>query len=136
MKNLFVYGTLMFDEVWQQLTVKKYHRTRAFLPHFQRVTIKNETYPAVFRSIKSTTDGVLIHNISGNDIRQLDRFEGKYYKRCSVTVYTHDNKTFPAEVYVIKNRFRKLLTSKEWQPEEFNNKHIDRFLSSYKNFHS
>ena len=135
MKNLFVYGTLMFDEVWQKLTTNEYTRTPAVLTHFQRVTVRNETYPAIFRSIKSHTNGILIHHVSGADIKLLDRFEGNYYRRIQVVVDSN-NKKYLADVYVIKNRFRKILTGMEWFPEEFSHKHIDSFLSRYKNFHS
>lgn len=135
MKDLFVYGTLMFDEVWQRLIRNKYKRTPAILPHFQRLAIKNETYPAIIRAMNSNTHGILVHHVSCSDIKLLDRFEGKYYRRIPVIVNA-TNKKYPADVYVINNRFRKILTDREWLPEKFSKQHIDRFLSRYKNFHS
>ena len=47
MKNTFVYGSLMFDAVWDALIKNRYRKVAARLDGYTRVCIRGEVYPAL-----------------------------------------------------------------------------------------
>ncbi|WP_455198477.1 gamma-glutamylcyclotransferase family protein [Kaarinaea lacus] len=133
MKNLFVYGTLMFDEVWQQLIANHYHKIDAELADFIRLKVKNEDYPGITPSAGNRISGKLILNVSHEDVKQLDLFEGEYYKRDSVIVFSGGT-SYPAETYVFRRRYQSLLSSEEWEVDAFKKSGLSSFLSRYDYF--
>ncbi|WP_455218423.1 gamma-glutamylcyclotransferase family protein [Kaarinaea lacus] len=130
MKNLFVYGTLMFDEVWQQLVSSHYHKIDAELADYIRLKVINEDYPGIIPSAGTRIPGKLILDVSNEDIKQLDLFEGEYYRRDSVIVFSGST-SHPAETYVFKERFQSLLSNEEWEVDAFKNSGLPSFLSRY-----
>ncbi|MGD8526667.1 MAG: gamma-glutamylcyclotransferase [Thioalkalispiraceae bacterium] len=134
MKHLFVYGSLMFDEVWSRLVTRQYQRRPATLRGYKRLKIKHQVYPGIVKSPGNQVNGMLVLNLCQADIRRLDKFEGRYYRRKTQTVSVNAHKHYRAQVYVIKPRYRKLLSTDNWQADEFRNHDIQLFLSRYKNF--
>lgn len=134
MKNLFVYGSLMYAPVWQRLITQRYLNRNACLHGYQRYLVKHETYPGIIPTGKGKVEGRLVMNLRSRDIRKLDRFEGDYYRRMPLTVSTTKGARFRAEAYVIKPRYYKLLSNQHWDACEFETNQIQIFLSRYKNF--
>ena len=134
MKNIFVYGTLMFDEVWQQLTPNRYSKIDADLADYIRLTVKGEHYPGIIPSEGNRVSGELILNVSTEDIKQLDIFEGEYYRREQVTILSGES-PYSAETYVFRKRYQSLLSDDEWEAETFKNCGLSSFLASYDNFY-
>ena len=135
MHNLFIYGTLMFDDVWQRLIKKQYQTQSATLKGFRRFSIKNQTYPGIVKSRHHKVEGLLVMNLSSRDLRKLDYFEGRYYKRTRVSVNTSSTGKKRAYTYIMKNRFRKLLENKDWDVDDFVKNRMNEFISSYRHFH-
>ena len=133
MKNIFVYGTLMFDEVWQQLIPNRYSKIDAELEDYIRLKVREENYPGIIPSGGSKVTGELIFNVSKEDIKQLDIFEGEYYQRDQVTVISGTT-TFQAETYVFRKRYHSLLSNEVWEVETFKKSGLSSFLASYKHF--
>lgn len=130
MRNIFVYGTLMFDVVWQQLSSGHYQKMDAELADFIRLKVRGEEYPGIIPSIANRVAGQLILNVTPDDIQQLDVFEGKYYKRELVKV-TSANREYPAETYVFRKKYQSLLSMEEWDADIFKNHGLSSFLSRY-----
>ena len=131
MDKLFVYGSLMYEEVWGHLVKGKFDRVQAELEGFKRVNITGETYPAIRKEKGSKVEGILIAGLNSNHFRLLDKFEGKLYKRETVTVLIQLQRECKCEVYLFKNKYRHLLSNSDWCPRNFHEKHLRRFLSSY-----
>ena len=127
MKNVFVYGTLMFDEVLKHLLKANYRKINASLKGYKRGRIVGEVYPGIKSSLKNTVQGVLIFKLSDRDINILDKFESDYYKRTSVNVRGEDGKDYSAEVYLIRNKYRNRLLAADWDSEEFRKKYLTSF---------
>jgi gamma-glutamylcyclotransferase (GGCT)/AIG2-like uncharacterized protein YtfP len=97
--NLFVYGSLRDSHIFQ--SVSGYAFTRrpsrldgktlfaelAFLPHFRRVSPDNVYYYAV-PSETTRIEGLLIHDVPLAAMAEVDRYEGKRYRRETVRVHT------------------------------------------------
>ena len=133
MRHLFVYGSLMFDEVWGRLVKTRYEKLTTELHGYRRLKVKGDFYPGLVKSGNAITAGVLILNVKQQDISTLDRFEGEYYKRVSVEIVAKDNE-YRAEVYLFKNKFKHLLTNTEWDVHSFREKNIQLFLARYRGF--
>jgi len=134
-QNVFTYGSLMFDQVWNRVVGGSYQKYSARLYGFERRKIKGETYPAIIEAtVKDWVDGQLYKNVSETDIDNLDRFEGEYYIRQLTQCNLPDGSGEPAVVYVFRQRYRSLLDSADWNPDWFANFGIHTFLSGYKGF--
>lgn len=133
MKNLFIYGTLMFDDVWRQLTKNQYRKINAVLPEFIRLRVKNEDYPGIIPCTENTVSGELLFQVSASDIQLLDNFEGEQYRREQVKVIS-DETEYYAETYIFRNRFKSLLSDEEWDIDTFKDSGLSSFLLRYSYF--
>jgi len=133
MKNTFVYGSLMFDAVWDVLIKNRYRRTAARLDGYARVCVRGEVYPALVEDEGGAVDGVLVSGVSASDIGVLDRFEGSSYSRVPVTVTTSQGDC-NADTYLFSGEARLLMTGSEWNVEEFRETGIKVFLAGYRGF--
>ena len=133
MKHLFVYGSLMFEPVWKKLVKPSNTKQCAVLCAYQALVVRGETYPGLVANAESETQGVLVLNVNDRDLQRLDRFEGKYYQRISVTVKSH-GKNYPAQVYIFKQRYKFLLSSKLWDAGKFKKHGLKLFLRRYGGF--
>lgn len=133
MRNIFVYGSLMFDDVWHRLTANRYRKVDAELEGYIRLKVKGEDYPGIIPSADNRVSGEVIFNVSADDIKQLDVFEGEYYYRETVKVLSGST-AYQAETYVFRKKYQSLLSNEEWQIEGFRNSGLSSFLSRYKHF--
>jgi len=133
--NLFTYGSLMFEPIWSKLVSGHYRASPAILTNFVRRCIKGDSYPIIFKGSPSdTVEGVLYRNITAEDLTRLDAFEGDYYTREAVTLQLPDGCAFPAQTYVLKDRYRHLADEQEWDPVRFATTDIHLFLAKYEGF--
>lgn len=131
MKNVFVYGSLMFDEVWARLLKGHYSKMHASLDGYKRVSISGEVYPGLRRLRGCKAEGILVFGLRDVDIKILDKFEGKYYTRKSVSVSVADNNHYASEVYVIRDKYKYMLSKSDWLPARFRTRHLNQFLRTY-----
>jgi gamma-glutamylcyclotransferase (GGCT)/AIG2-like uncharacterized protein YtfP len=129
-KNIFVYGSLMFEEVWQRLIQNQYNKIDAQLSGFIRLKVKGEQYPGIMPSSDKQVTGKLYLDVCSSDIEQLDIFEGEFYQRSQVIVKS-DDVAYPADTYIFKHKYQTLLSGKEWDTELFREKGLQKFLEKY-----
>ncbi|BDD87476.1 gamma-glutamylcyclotransferase family protein [Desulfofustis limnaeus] len=133
--HLFTYGSLMFPAVWQRVAHETYHRRRAVLPGYFRRAVKGATYPVVYpATTTSEVEGVLYYQVTDDDLKRLDRFEGDYYQRRSESVRLSDGQLINAEVYVLKEEFRFIASDHDWDQKRFEQEGLSSFLSDYLGF--
>ena len=134
MTHIFTYGSLMFEQVWNEVVRGDYQSCPGTVSGFVRLTIQNEHYPAMLPGpVNSTVEGVLYLDINSEDIARLDEFEGSIYDRRGVQVMT-DNDIYAAEVYILNDRYLNLVSDQEWDPRDFEDRGIYQFLGSYFGF--
>jgi gamma-glutamylcyclotransferase (GGCT)/AIG2-like uncharacterized protein YtfP len=121
----------MFEAVWQQILKGKYRKIDAHLNEFWRVKIHGEVYPGLVKLAGEQVEGVLVFGLSKRDIKLLDDFEGRYYKRTAVNVTADDGNQYAAVVYLIREKYNYLLTKKCWDFEKFRDRHLQQFLRTY-----
>ncbi len=97
--NLFIYGSLRDAKIFQsvsgysftqkpaKLDEETLYAEPAFLSGYRKVTPDNVYYYAV-SSKTSRIEGLLVHGISEAAMAEIDFYEGKRYKRDTVSVHT------------------------------------------------
>jgi gamma-glutamylcyclotransferase (GGCT)/AIG2-like uncharacterized protein YtfP len=123
----------MFTEVWERLVDQQCRKMDAILYEYKRLAVKGEVYPGLVECVGGSVSGKLYMGVMPTYLKQLDVFEGEYYKRVCVDVDTCAG-VHSAEVYVFRRKYRTLLSSKEWDQLGFAEKGIKRFISSYAGF--
>lgn len=133
--NLFVYGTLMYEQVWRKLITGEFERRDAHLSGYRRLKIKDEDYPGLVRGI-GTVHGVVWLALDDQALKRIDDFEASFYRRISGVVVDDAGVEILAEFFVIKESDRSILEEAEWDPLEFERHRLSHFLSSYAGFKS
>ena len=127
-KNVFTYGSLMFDEVWRRVVRGNYRRADASLADHERRAVRGETYPGLIAAPGASVAGVVHLDVDAADLARLDEFEGAPYERRSVMLDV-SGQPVPAEVYVFRDPAR--LEPAPWDVGLFERAGIHEFLSNY-----
>lgn len=119
MDNLFTYGSLMCEDIMAKVAGCQADRRQATLKGYFRARIRGEEYPGIIARPDTEVEGVLYHDLPAEAIDRLDTFEGKLYARQAVTVITAEGDPCSAMAYVVKPRYRHLLTGEAWSFAHF-----------------
>lgn len=88
--NVFVYGTLMFEECFRGVTNYDgpLDAMPACLTEFERRSVPHGCYPAIIHKEGGEVNGILIKDLPAEVLAYLDRYEGEgsLYLRKQVTV--------------------------------------------------
>lgn len=134
MRNLFAYGTLMCEDIMQQVAGCLPAPVSATLAGYRRRAVRDEQYPGVVACPESCVQGVLYRRVPGFAWPRLDGFEGDMYLRRRVRVALADGAVLPAETYVVRPRFVARLAPDEWSLAEFLRSGKASFCSHYKGY--
>ena len=132
MSNLFVYGTLMADEVLLALLARTPKRQPATLRGYVRGTVKGEAFPAILPSPEARlghkVEGLLLQDLTARELRVLDFYEDDGYDRLEVTVLVNDELR-PAMVYLWPAARRSEIDlDRPWSLQTFCDTELDSFL--------
>jgi Gamma-glutamyl cyclotransferase, AIG2-like len=124
----------MFDAVWLAVVCGQYKHHRAVLTGYSRHSVRGELYPALVSSNKpgAFVEGRLYRDVSPDDLRRLDAFEGGEYRRidCEVTTFAATSlDVLSAQVYLFLKP--ELLLPQDWDVAQFAVTGIEPFLASY-----
>lgn len=133
--NLFVYGSLMFPEIWESLVRSVYQSAPATLLGYKRTRIVGDCYPVIRPATHGDFVTGQIHwRVSDADLRRLDQFEGKLYRRRRVQVHALPMRRTPVQAiaYVLHDRYRHLASAQPWNGETARQACRLRFLENVK----
>lgn len=128
-KNVFTYGSLMFEPVWERVVRGKYQCTPAWLNGHVRREIAGELYPGVVRKEGSRVRGLVWLGVEQTDLALLDSFEGVDYDRVEVSLESDVGMNMPAQTYLWKHPER--LTDKPWDVKQFAETGLPLFIKQY-----
>ena len=133
--HLFVYGSLMFEEVWSRLVRRSYVKREARLHGFCRRKVREDVYPVILRSQDSDwVDGIVYLNVLADDFARLDFFEGDFYERRNESVVVEGSEKVTAAVYALKEDFCHMAEDASWDPDWFAREGLAMFLGGYRGF--
>lgn len=132
--NVFVYGSLLADDVVRALLGRLPPSSPALLPHHQRFSIKGRVYPAIIPVEDKKVAGKVLLGITPPELHILDEFEDVEYERATVDVIMKDgSEKLEAYTYVWVNKTDPNLHG-EWDFEEWKVLHMEDFLKMTKGF--
>ncbi|MBT4288169.1 MAG: gamma-glutamylcyclotransferase [Deltaproteobacteria bacterium] len=133
-KNIFTYGPLMFPMVWDQVVKGSYNLSPAVLSEHICYQIKGADYPVMIPKLLHNVKGMVYFNVAQDDIKRLDKFEGEYYFRLSVTATQYDKEQVMVDTYILKPEYYSVMEEKRWDVKQFQIEGLDRFMKSYFGF--
>ena len=114
MSNLFVYGTLLSNKIWKSIVNREYSSDSAVLKVYARKKVKGKNYPGLIEQDGSVVEGKIYYDISEEDFRKLDAYEGEEYARTKVSVQLSSGKSIESFTYLFKKEYFGKLTKSEW----------------------
>jgi gamma-glutamylcyclotransferase (GGCT)/AIG2-like uncharacterized protein YtfP len=136
MGNLFVYGTLMCDDIMEEVSGFRPPSVPGTLKGYSRWSVKSEKYPAVMPDENGSVEGVVYLNVPNSAWDRLDRFEGEMYARQIVEVQLNDGASLRAQTYVVKPNFLDHLDQTDWDFADFLRNGKASFQRHYKGYQS
>lgn len=131
---LFAYGTLQFPDIMAAVTGRERTGKWAVLDGYARFGIRDEPFPGIVPSEPHRVEGVLYTGVTPAERRRVDIFEGDPYHRETVTVRLPEDGTWmEAITYVIRPRWRTVLSPSGWDPEEFARRWHDTYVERITN---
>jgi len=125
--NLFSYGSLEFAEVMRAVTGRSFAHEPARLFGWRRVRFRGRPYPGIEPCARATVAGTLWRGIDAASAARLDAFEGAAYARVQLPVRA-GGADRAADVYVVCEDSRPLLSDEPWDKAAFARESLARFL--------
>src|SRR3974377_1337130 len=97
--DLFAYGTLMSEDILRAATGSRFPAAPGVLRGFRRNRIRGEVYPGIIPRPEERAAGIVYSNLTEDDWRRLDLFEGEMYVRSAVIVQMGDGTVRQAQTY-------------------------------------
>ncbi|KAI5070212.1 hypothetical protein GOP47_0014555 [Adiantum capillus-veneris] len=127
--NVFVYGSLLADEVVSVLLCRVPASSAALLPDFHRFSIKGRVYPAILPSKGEKIVGKVLFGLNDEELKMLDDFEDEEYVRQIVEPQVlEDGSKLQSYTYVWADMDDDRLFG-DWDYEEWRRLHFDEFYS-------
>ena len=135
MTNLFTYGTLMYEPVWQTVIGKTFQTQKGVLWGYAAYKVRQDVYPAIIKAgADDSVPGLIYYDIDDVSLETLDRFEGEFYDRKIFDVAIDDSQQVACYAYVIKPVHFDILDCDIWSADWFVQHGLKRFLKSYMGF--
>ncbi|KAK4401079.1 AIG2-like protein D [Sesamum angolense] len=98
--NVFVYGSLLANDVVRVLLGRVPPSSPAVLPHYQRFSIKECVYPAIIPAQDKKVNGKVLFGITPPELYILDVFEDVEYERKTANVLLEEWKLLHIEDFM------------------------------------
>ncbi|XP_065850574.1 AIG2-like protein D [Euphorbia lathyris] len=126
--KVFVYGSLLADDVVRALLNRVPPSSAAILNDFHRFSIRGRVYPAILPVQNKRVTGRVLFGITDSELDILDTFEDVEYQRTTVDVsLTDGSQKLQTYTYVWVDKNDPSLFG-EWDFEEWKRTHMDDFL--------
>lgn len=124
--RLFVYGTLLFDEIAAKVVGRVPRVAPATLHGYRRIRLRDRPYPAIRRARAAHVSGHLLSGLTGKQLRRIDAYEGREYRRQRVRVRLPGGARVTAWTYVAVNTTS---GANDWSEQAFRRRHLHRWRS-------
>lgn len=126
MQHLFVYGSLLFPELVEKLTGKRFNSVPAILQGYRRLAIKECDYPAIITEAASEVKGILLLNVDKESMRLLTFYEGRDYVESNVEVIS-EKQNYNATAFVWDND-ASFLENFDWDQNSFKENSLSFYI--------
>jgi gamma-glutamylcyclotransferase (GGCT)/AIG2-like uncharacterized protein YtfP len=136
MTHLFAYGTLMCEDIMQEVSGCLPEHRRGVLKGYVRLRVRDHVYPGLLQREANRVDGVVYLNVPASAWERLDRFEGEMYARRTVSIEMDSGGRLTAETYIVRPEYVDSLEEAEWDFSEFLSSGKSKFRAGYVGYHS
>jgi len=123
--HLFVYWTLLFDEIVEKICGKIFKSIKWNLLWYKRYSVKGQMYPAIVMCNDCVVEGRILFDVDDESLKKIDEFEWDEYRKEIVRVKS-GLWDLQCLVY-IWNKDISLLEG-DWNIEEFKQKYLRYYL--------
>lgn len=128
--HLFTYGTLMFPEVWQRISIEIFPGQPAVVRGYSIYRVKDAVYPGIIAGEpENEVQGMIYFDLDDDTLFELDTYESSFYERLPVKAVTPNGEELDCHAYVVPASRRDLLTSESWDAEWFRAHELDKYLN-------
>ncbi len=113
---LFVYGTLMYPDVFFQVSGRCPEYETALLPDFCPRRLSGRPYPGLVPCLGYQTKGLLLYGLDLDNMARLDAYEGEEYTLVAIEVISQGQRV-AAQVYALSEAFYGLLEEEVWEAD-------------------
>jgi gamma-glutamylcyclotransferase (GGCT)/AIG2-like uncharacterized protein YtfP len=131
MTHLFAYGTLMCEDIMQEVSSCLPEHRRGVLKGYARRRVRGHVYPGLLQREGNPVDGVVYLEVPASAWERLDRFEGEMYARQTVSIEMYDGGRLTAETYIVRQEYADRLEKTEWDFSEFLSNGNSKFRAGY-----
>eukprot|EP01026_Neomeris_dumetosa_P026613 TRINITY_DN21708_c0_g1_i5.p3 TRINITY_DN21708_c0_g1~~TRINITY_DN21708_c0_g1_i5.p3 ORF type:complete len:150 (+),score=12.54 TRINITY_DN21708_c0_g1_i5:28-477(+) len=130
--RLFVYGTLLADEVIKVLLKRVPKQRTATLKGYTRYGIKGQVFPAIVpTNNKQSVAGQIMMGLSQKEMKILDEYESdEYFRELVEVLIPQEEEAMQVYVYVWRDQFRYLLDGNSWDYRTFRERHLNTYLAN------
>lgn len=128
-RTLFVYGTLLIDEVIHRVTGRRFPSCKALLSDYARVRLRRSPYPGILPCMGAAVEGLLYFEVDDESLSRIDAFEGRIYERIGVKVATDTGARYRSQAFRIRERDICLLSDRPWDIREFTKRDLPALLN-------
>jgi gamma-glutamylcyclotransferase (GGCT)/AIG2-like uncharacterized protein YtfP len=117
--HVFTYGSLMFPEVWRIVAGREFQTVAGAADGYAIFRVAGAPYPGIVADAGSVVRGLVYLDVDDVSIARLDKFEGEFYERLSLSVDCRDGQRRAAVAYVVPEKNRHVLSAEPWTAESF-----------------
>ena len=136
MDHLFAYGTLMCEDIMEEVSGCRLSHDPGTLKGYSRRAVRGESYPALMPDEIGLVGGVVYRDVPDAAWERLDRFEGEMYARRPVQIELNDGAPLAAATYVVRPEFLDRLEEHEWDFADFLRNGKALFQREYRGYRS
>jgi len=136
MTHLFAYGSLMCEDIMQEVSGCLLEHRRGFLEGYIRLCVRDHVYPGLLQREGNRVAGVVYLDVPASAYERLDRFESEMYARRTVSIDMDSGGRLTAETYVVRPEYVDRLEEAEWDFSEFLKSGKSKFRAGYVGYHS
>jgi len=128
--HLFTYGTLMFPEVWQRISIGLFPSQPALLRGYSIFRVKDAVYPGITCCDSAPgVKGVVYLDLDEDTLFELDTYESSFYERQPVKAILEDGTEIDCHAYIVPPSRRDMLTDEAWNANWFRIHELDKYLN-------
>jgi gamma-glutamylcyclotransferase (GGCT)/AIG2-like uncharacterized protein YtfP len=119
----------MFAPVWEGVVKGRYASVKARVNGYARYAVEGEAYPGCIVQAGAAVEGQIYLDVSLDDVRALDAFEGSHYARHRVLAHTSGTQSIDCWIYIYLQTQH--LSKRAWDAQHFEQVTMARFKATY-----
>ncbi len=119
----------MFAPVWEGVVKGRYASVQARVQGYARYAVEREAYPGCVVQAGAMVEGSLYLDVSLDDVRALDAFEGSHYARHRILTHTPTGQSLDAWMYIYLHTQH--LSNRAWDAAHFERVTMAQFQATY-----